>query len=218
MLVVYPGQVGPSRRLVDVLRERHEDHRASVLATIAHRNKGDTPLTESVDWPNLHVEARQLVDAIVTEQEGEAHAIADRLARALSVVPRDPGDFVAPDGLDDITLRPRHLSALESLELRRAMAAAYAARDDLAAAHAEARLVARVVAEVGGLTMMRDDGSTDAVRVFSDTDDKAATLDDDDIEALRGSGLLPWLVVVAVWWQSLPSGKVLRSGVRPPST
>jgi hypothetical protein len=216
LLVVYPGQIGPSRRIVDVLRERHDDNRAAVLAEIEHRTKGGTPLTESIDWAAEAKAARELVALVEAQQETEVQRAYQRGAGAFAVVPRDPGEFVAPSGLDGVTLRPRHIPARESLALRRAMAAAYADGDDLAAAEAEAALVARVVAEVGGLTTVAEDGREIPIRIFAEGKDGA--LSAEDIEALRGSGLLPWLVVVSAWWQVLPAGKVQRSGVLPPST
>lgn len=200
MLIVLPGSIGPRRRLVDVLREQHNDRVEAYKLDAAYREKHGIPSTPDIDWG----EERRRVSAIAQAVEAEDPALvrlgAMAALTAMSAAPQDPGPFVEPEGLGDVVVAPRIVSAREMREMRAAYAAAVQANDREATEQAEDVILETCIGLVEGLQY--SDGPVLGL----------------ELEAFRDAGLTPWLLVAVLYLQSLPSGKAWRSGVQPLTT
>lgn len=203
MLVVLPGSVGPRRRLVDVLREQHNDRVEAWKLDVAFREKHGIPVTPDIDW----AEERRRVAALAVAVEREDPALvrlgATAALTAMSPAPQDPGEFVEPEGLGDVHIKPRFVSAREMRELRTAWAQALSAGDREAVELAENAIISDCIDVIEGLEY------SDGIEVDPDVF---------EYDAFRAAGLTPWLLVAALYLQGLPSGKAWRSGVRLPTT
>lgn len=200
MLIVLPGSVGPRRRLVDVLREQHNDRVEAYKLDAAYREKHGIPSTPDIDWG----EERRRIAAIAQAVEAEDPALvrlgAMAALTAMSAAPQDPGPFVEPEGLGDVVIAPRIVSARQMRELRSAYAAAVSANDRDATEKAEDTIIATCIGGIEGLQYSRED------------------VPEPQLEAFRDAGLTPWLLTAVLYLQSLPSGKAWRSGVQPLTT
>ena len=210
MLVVYPGAVGPRRLLVDVLREQHADRVLAFKAERDYREKNGVPLADDVDFAAEEKRAAALGEAA---QQGNLTLLrlgyqAGLLATANA--PQDPGEWVAPDGLEGLHLEPVFPAAAETRRLRRALGDAYEAGDIEALHRAEDAIVRAGCRAISGLTVVDADGwhHDQVAREFSD----------DDLEAFRSSGLLTWVLSAVLFLWGLPRGKAWRSGVPPQAT
>jgi hypothetical protein len=203
MLVVLPGSVGPRRRLVDVLREQHNDRVEAWKIDVSFREKHGIPSTPDIDWAEERRRAAAI--AVAVEQEDAALVRLGAMAAltAMSPAPQDPGDFVEPEGLGDVHIKPRFVSAREMRELRTAWSQALAAGDRDAVELAENAIIGDCIDVIEGLQY--SDGIEGDPNVF-------------EYDAFRSAGLTPWLLVAALYLQGLPSGKAWRSGVRLPTT
>jgi hypothetical protein len=203
MLVVLPGSVGPRRRLVDVLREQHNDRVEAWKIDVSFREKHGIPSTPDIDWAEERRRAAAL--AVAVEQEDAALVRLGAMAAlaAMSAAPQDPGDFVEPEGLCDVHIKPRFVSAREMRELRTSWSQALAAGDRDAVELAENAIISDGIDVIEGLQY--SDGIEGDPNVF-------------EYDAFRSAGLTPWLLVAALYLQGLPSGKAWRSGVRLPTT
>lgn len=206
MLVVLPGTIGPERLLVAVLREQHEDRREAYRLDVAFRTKHGIPSTPDIDWTEESKRVRALAEAVELADADLVRLGHQAGLLAMSPAPVDPGEYAPIAGLEAVTIRPRHLTAAESKQLRAAWRDAVAAGDAAGIEQAQAQLVRRGIQRVGGL--MVEGGEGDA---FSD-------ITDDEIDVLRQASLFPWLLSATLYLQSLPSGKAHRSGVQLPQT
>lgn len=201
MLIVLPGSVGPRRRLVDVLREQHNDRVEAYKLDAAYREKHGIPSTPDIDWG----EERRRIAAIAQAVEAEDPALvrlgAMAALTAMSAAPQDPGPFVEPEGLGDVVIAPRIVSARQMRELRSAYAAAVSANDREATEKAEDTIIETCIGRIEGLEYS-DGGGGDILA----------------LEAFRDAGLTPYLLVAVLYLQSLPSGKAWHSGVQPLTT
>ena len=201
MLIVLPGSVGPRRRLVDVLREQHNDRVEAYKLDAAYREKHGIPSTPDIDWG----EERRRIAAIAQAVEAEDPALvrlgAMAALTAMSAAPQDPGPFVEPEGLGDVVIAPRIVSARQMRELRSAYAAAVSANDREATEKAEDTIIETYIGRIEGLEYS-DGGGGDILA----------------LEAFRDAGLTPYLLVAVLYLQSLPSGKAWHSGVQPLTT
>lgn len=200
MLVVLPGSVGPRRRLVDVLREQHNDRVEAWKLDVAFREKHGIPSTPDIDWAEERRRAAAITVAVEREDPALVRLGATAALTAMSPAPQDPGVFVEPEGLGDVVIAPRFVSARKMRELRTAWTQALAASDREATEAAEDAVVDACICAIEGLQ-------------YTD-----APVDAFEHEAFRAAGLTPWLLVAALYLQGLPSGKAWRSGVRLPTT
>jgi hypothetical protein len=210
MLIVYPGAIGPRRLLVDVLREQHADRVLSYKTERDFREKNGVPLADDVDFAAEERRAAALGEAA---QQGNLHLLrlgyqAGLLATANA--PQDPGEWVAPDGLEGLHLEPVFPSAADTRRMRRALGDAYEAGDIEALHCAEDAIVRAGCKALWGLTVVDDAGEHhgQVVRDFSDS----------DLEAFRAAGLLTWVLSAVLFLWGLPRGKAWRSGVPLPPT
>lgn len=209
MLIVLPGSVGPRRRLVDVLREQHNDRVDAYKLDAAYREKHGIPSTPDIDWG----EERRRVAAIAQAVEAEDPALvrlgAMAALTAMSAAPQDPGPFIEPEGLGDVHFKPRFVSAREMREFRMAYASAVEANDKQAIEKAEDAIISCCIATIDGLQYTAEG---------DDSDDVGNPTSLAELEAWRAALLTPWLLTAALYLQSLPSGKAWRSGVQPLTT
>jgi hypothetical protein len=203
MLVVLPGSVGPRRRLVDVLREQHNDRVEAWKLDVAFREKHGIPSTPDIDWAEERRRAAAITVAVEREDPALVRLGATAALTAMSPAPQDPGEFVEPEGLGDVHIKPRFVSAREMRELRTAWAQALSAGDREAVELAENAIIGDCVDVIEGLEY------SDGIEVDPDVF---------EYDAFRAAGLTPWLLVAALYLQGLPSGKAWRSGVRLPTT
>jgi len=215
MLIVLPGTIGPTRRLLDVLREQHDDRRNAWKLDHEFREKHGIPSTPDIDWVEEEKRVKALLEVIELQDPNLARLGHQAGVLAMSAAPTDPGEWKAFDELDGITIRPRHLSASESKSLRLAWGDALRAGDRAAADAAENALVARAIAVVGGLRVLDEDGNEKPV---TESIELAAADRDQLFASFREASLLPWLLSSALYLQALPAGKAMRSGVQPPPT
>lgn len=201
VLVVLPGQVGPPRRLVDVLRERHEGLRERYLMERAYRESTGATFGEDVDIEEERKRLAAMSDALAA---GDLDAVrighVAGLAQ-LSALPTDPGPFTSPPDLDDVYVQYRHTKATTTQGLRKAWAEACADGDPDSIA---AREMDIVTASIASVTAPGVDGPV--------------TLKPEFYDALRDAGIFPWVLTAALHMQRLTSGKAWRSGVLPPKT
>lgn len=208
MLIVLPGTIAPSRLLLDVLREQHEDRREQWKLDHAFRTKHGIPSTPDIDWNEERRRVKAIAEAVDLEDAGLVILGCQAAILSMQAAPVDPGEWLPPAGLEAVSFKPRTLAAKESKTLKAAWAAALNANDRDAVHAAEAAIVRRSIVTVGGLTVLDGDGERADV-----------TVDDDDVIAgLRESGLLSWLLSATLYLWSLPSGKAYRSGVLLPQT
>ena len=205
-LVVIPGTVLPSRPLLEVLREDHEGRAAEHAMRASWRREQGIPSTPDIDWPE---QRRRLVAmlALVDDENPDGAVIAlghQAGLMAMAPAPRDPGPWVAPDGLEGVLVAPRALSAARRNELRDAWRAVVAIGGDSRPA-ADAIIVESISALEG-------------VEVYGASDPSTLTLDVDSMGPLWECGLAPYLLAAALHLTSLDPKKALRSGVRPPQT
>jgi hypothetical protein len=208
MLVVLPGSVGPRRRLVDVLREQHNDRVEAWKLDVAFREKHGIPSTPDIDWAEERRRAAAITVAVEREDPALVRLGATAALTAMSPAPQDPGEFVEPEGLGDVVIAPRFVSARKMRELRTAWAQALSAGDREATEQAENRIIDCCIATIDGLQYT-------AAPVGDDVGNPSNA---HELEAWRAAGLTPWLLVAALYLQGLPSGKAWRSGVRLPTT
>lgn len=212
-LLLFPGQLSAPVRLVDVLREAHDIARKARADEIAARNKAGAPLDDETRWS---------VVAGVVGAIGEAHAKQDSavlarlggdLARATSGNALEPiGDFVGPDGVDDLVVVFRVASQADRLNGNARLADAWQTvvdieRDggpmvdrrlaDERVLQAQLAICKETIAEVRGV------------------DVPAGA---DLWEGLRLAGLVPWLLMACRHFLTLPPGKALRCGHPSSST
>jgi hypothetical protein len=208
MLVVIPNTVGPSRRLVDVLRARHDDEKYAYDSKKKFGEKNGVASTPDIDWEEERTRLKAMLE-VVDSHDAEVFR-KGHMAGLLTMAPApvDPGVFEEPDDIGDVTVRPRYTSAKRFKTLRDDWARAARGTDEGNAA--EDCLIAECFAEVAGLRVMRSDGTEERSRM--------GPLEPDDLEILRAAGLTPWLLVAALYLTGLSSGKAMRSGVLPPQT
>jgi hypothetical protein len=217
ILIVKPGQIGASRRLCDVLRERHDGIAEANRLDREFRERHGMPMTEMVDWQEEKEKHLSLLTQAIDSKDAiQAQACFVAGMARFSSVPADPGEWTVPRGTDEIWIRPRSLSAGEVSALRQLCADAYNAKDGIGANDAEGAWVARALAEVSGLAFIDELGSEKALRIWSQG--PAGMLTGDEVAMIRESGMFPWLFTAVAWMATLPPGKALRSGVLPPKT
>jgi hypothetical protein len=208
MLVVLPNTVGPSRRLVDVLRARHLDAKERYDSERKFREANGIASTPDIDWEEERKRLKAMLD-VVDGHDADVFRIGHMAGlSAMSPAPTDPGEFVEPTDLVDVTVRPRYTTARRFKTLRDEWARATRGTDEGNAA--EDCLIAECFSEVAGLRTLRSDGTEER--------SKMGPIDADDLEILRGAGLTPTLLIAALYLTGLPSGKAMRSGVLPPQT
>jgi hypothetical protein len=120
MLVVLPGSVGPRRLLVDVLREQHNDRVEAWKLDVSFREKHGIPVTPDIDWAEERRRAAAITVAVEREDPALVRLGATAALTAMSAAPQDPGEFVEPEGLGDVVVAPRFVSARKMRELRTA--------------------------------------------------------------------------------------------------
>jgi len=211
MLVVLPGSVGPRRRLVDVLREQHSDRVEAWKLDVAFREKHGIPSTPDIDWAEERRRAAAITVAVEREDPALVRLGATAALTAMSPAPQDPGEFVEPEGLGDVVIAPRFVSARKMRELRTTWAQALSAGDRDATEAAEDAIVDACIGDIEGLQYV-------ARSVAGSTASPESVGAETQHEAWRAAGLTPWLLVAALYLQGLPSGKAWRSGVRLPTT
>jgi hypothetical protein len=213
MLIVLPGTIGPSRLLVAVLREQHEDRRAAWRLDNDFREKHGIPSTPDIDWAEEEKRLKALLH-VVEEQNADLVRLGHQAGfMAMSASPQDPGEWRSSEVLDGITIRPRHLSASESKSLRIAWVSALSAGDRAAADAAENSLVSRSIFAVGGLRFLDEQGIEKP-----ELQTVELQLQEELFTAFRDAALFPWLLSASLYLQGLPAGKAMRSGVQPPPT
>lgn len=205
-LVVIPGTVLPMRSLVEVLCDDHEGRAADFAMRKTWREAQGIPSTPDIDWQEERRRLVALLAVVDTEvPDGAIVALGHQAGlMAMAPAPRDPGPWVAPDGLGSITIAPRALSAARRNELRDAWRAAVASGADSTPA-ANALIVESIAA-------------IDGVEVYGANDPAAIELRVDAMGPLWECSLAPYLLTAALHLTSLDPKKALRSGVRPPPT
>lgn len=201
MLIVLPGSVGPRRRLVDVLREQHNDRVEAWKLDFSFREKHGIPVTPDIDWDEERRRIAAIAQAVEQEDPALVRLGAMAALTAMSAAPQDPGPFVEPEGLGDVVISPRIVSARQMRELRSAYAAAVSANDRDATEKAEDAIINQCIGGLDGLQYTGGEPS-----------------DPHNFEALRDAGLTSWLLVAVLYLQGLSSGKAWRSGVQPHTT
>lgn len=204
MLIVLPGTVAPSRLLLDVLCEQHNDRRESWKRDQAFREKHGIPSTPDIDWAEERRRVKAIAEAAELEDAGLVILGCQAAILSMQAAPVDPGEWLPPAGLEAVRFSPRILAARESKTLRSAWVAALNANDRPAVQAAEDAILRRAIVDIGGVEVVGGDG---------------IDLEDEDAcAALRESGLTSWLLSASLYLQSLPSGKAYRSGVLLPQT
>jgi len=198
LLVVLPGQVGPPRRLVDVLRDRHEGARERYRLEAAFREGNGAPFGEDID---VEEERKRLASMQAALDDGDLDLV--RLGHVaglaqLSALPQDPGEFAVPRDLEGVSLTYRYLPARVTQALRQAWQNALESNDAIAIEDAEMAIVS---------------GTIDTVTAPGV--DGPVTLRGLEMQALRDAGVMPWMLSAALHLQRLPSGKAWRSGGLP---
>lgn len=213
MLLVFPGQRAQPASLRAVLEAAWEEGRRARLEEIAQRTKAGVPLDDETAWPVVDGIIASIAEAKAKADSAALARLAGELARATAGnAIADPGPFVAPDGLDGLTIVCEVISQAERLGLMATLADAWAALAELerAGASSSARRAAdeavvlaqlaicrRVIVTIGGIEV--PDGA-------------------DLWEGLRLAGLLGPLFTAARWFLTLPPGKALRCGLPSSST
>ena len=212
-VLVFPGQLSQPARLVDVLREAHDASRKTRDDEIAGRRKAGVPLDDGTSWAVVDGIVGAIGDARGQQDSAALARLAGDLARATSGNVLEPlGDFVGPDGVDDVVVVFRVASQSARLsdnarladawarvvELERAGASMVDKREaDEGVVQAQLAIVRATVAEVRGIDV--PEGA-------------------DLWEGVRLAGLLPWFAAAARWFLTLPPGKALRCGLPSSST
>jgi hypothetical protein len=203
MLIVLPGSVGPRRRLVDVLRAQHNDRVDAHKLDVAYREKHGIPSTPDIDWGEERRRIAAIAQAVEQEDPALVRLGAMAALTAMSAAPQDPGPFVEPEGLGDVVVSPRVVSARTWREMRAAYAAALEANDREAVERAENNVLDECIERIEGLQY---------------SDGEAGNEYQLEHSAFRAAGLTPYLLVAVFYLQSLPSGKAWHSGVQPLTT
>jgi hypothetical protein len=208
MLLVFPGQRAQPAPLRAVLEAAWSESRRARLEEIAQRTKAGVPLDDETAWPVVEGVVGGIVEAKAKADSAALARLAGDLIRATAGnALADPGDFVAPDGIEGLTVVCEVISQAERLGLMAALADAWAALAELerAGASSSARRAAdeavvlaqlavcrRVIVQLGGVDV--PDGA-------------------DLWEGVRLAGLVGPLFTAARWFLTLPPGKALRCGL-----
>lgn len=199
----FPGDLSPWVTLADVLRERHDEARARVVADIEARKKARSTVSTEIDWVAVGEHAAALAAAA---KAGEAAAALEAAQAAVLCVDgkglTDPGEFEPTEGHEAIKLRFRALSADESSALVRAVVRSAGAADEEALREHHAALGAYI---------------TRAVAEMQTPTRKIAEMTADVVEALKISGLLVPVFYAARDYQGLSVGKGGRFGSEAPA-
>ena len=200
-LVVIPGTFLPMRPLVEVLREDHEARASEYAMRRAWREQQGIPSTPDIDWAEERRRLAAMLTVVDAENpDGAIVALGHQAGlMAMAPAPRDPGDWVRPDGLDGIQLAPRALSARARNELRDAWRAVVSGGFDSRPA-ADALICASIQAIEG-------------VEVYGAAAPAPIVLDVAGMGPLWECGLAPYLLAAALFLTSLDPKKALRSGV-----
>ena len=188
---------------VDVLRAQHNDRVDAYRLDVVYREKHGIPSTPDIDWGEERRRAAAIVQAVEQEDPALVRLGAMAAMTAMSPAPQDPGEYVEPEGLGDVVVSPRVVSARTWRELRAAYAAALEANDREATEKAENNILDECVDGIDGL--WHDEGEPADPHVF-------------EYDAFRAAGLTPYLLAAVFYLQGLPSGKAWHSGVQPLTT
>ena len=219
MIIVQPGTVLPWVRLVDVLREQHEDAVAARVKEIAERKTNSAPLDDETRWPEverIYAEAGAHVARRATSAVEDAARALLRAVAGNEIAPLLPLDL--PDDLDDVEVRLRVLSDADRrsmlgdvIEALMRLSAAHRegkGNDELReldalAARAQDAYVLATIAEVRGVSVLDPDGAPAAPASVADL-----------LPGLRLAGVVSWLLSAGRYAQELPAGKAVRCGRR----
>lgn len=208
LLMVFPGQRAQPAPLRAVLEAAHNETRKARLDDIAARTKTGIPLDDETAWPVVDGIVGAVIDAKAKQDSAALARLAGDLSRATSgnaIV--DPGEFVAPEGIDDVTITCVVISQAERLDLMASLADAWSVLAELervgasssarraaeeAVLAAQVALCRAVIVEVGGVSV--PDGA-------------------DLWEGVRLAGMLGAFFAAARYFLQLPVGKVLRCGL-----
>lgn len=212
-MLLFPGQLGAPVRLVDVLREAHEENRKARDEELRARVKAKIPIDDETRWPAIGGIVKDIDEAAGKQDSVSLARLAGDLLKATAGNALEPiGDFVAPEGADDIVIVFRVISAAERLNGNARLADAWQQvaaleRDgvstierrqaDERVVQAQIAICRETIAEIRGVTV--PDGA-------------------DIWEGLRLAGLVPWLLVACRYFLLLPPGKALRCGLPSSST
>lgn len=215
-ILIYPGALSPRLRLQDLRREAHEHVRAVRAAEIVKREADGIPLDDHTDWKTAEEHAAALAGFLAERDTIRAVGAVALLDAALSRRVLTPLPAYEPKpGLDDVFIVVR---ALEDDERRRLLAEveeAAEASDAAVKASAERARLLTLDADFRGAVRRFVLRSVASMTVG---DDDVAAVEERDVLALEGAGLLFDVFAAARDYQGLSPGKAGRFGRPPPST
>jgi hypothetical protein len=213
MLLVYPGQRAQPAPLVAVLRAAWDEARKAKLDDIAARTKAGIPLDDETSWLVVDGIIAAVGDARAQQESAALARLGGDLTRATSgnaII--DPGEFVAPEGVDDVVITCVVISQAERLDLMASLADAWSVLADLErlGASASARRAAEEAVLAAQVAICR--------RVIVEVGGASAPDGSDVWEGIRLAGLLGVFFSAARYFLQLPPGKALRCGLLLSST
>lgn len=212
-LLLFPGQLGAPVRLLDVLREAHENNRKARDDELQARVKAGAPTDDETRWPVVAGIVSAIGDAAGKQDSANVARLAADLHRATAGNALEPiGDFVGPEGVDDVVVVFRVVSAADRLNANARLADAWQQVVDLereGAPTVDRRQADERVIQAQ-LAICRE-----TIAELRGIDAPAGA---DVWEGLRLAGLVPWLLMAARYFLTLPPGKALRCGLPSSST
>jgi hypothetical protein len=212
-VLLFPGQLSAPVRLLDVLREAHEASRKARADELAARAKAGAPVDDETRWPVVSGVISAIGDAAGKQDSAALARLAGDLHRATAGNALEPiGDFVGPEGVDDLVVVFRVVSAADRLNGNAQLADAWQAVVDIerdGGPMVDRRLADERVLQAQ-LVICRD--------TIAEVRGVDVPVGADVWEGLRLAGLLPWLLMAARHFLALPAGKALRCGLPSSST
>lgn len=212
-LLLFPGQLSAPVRLLDVLREAHEAARKTRADELAARAKAGAPVDDETRWPVVSGIVAAIGDASGKQDSAALARLGADLQRATAGNALEPiGDFVGPEGVDDLVVVFRVVSAADRLNANARLGDAWqtvVALEREGAPMVDRRLADERVLQAQ-LSICRE--------TIAEVRGVDVPADADVWEGLRLAGLLPWLLMAARHFLTLPPGKALRCGLPSSST
>lgn len=212
-LLLFPGQLSAPVRLVDVLREAHEAARKARADELAARAKAGAPVDDETRWPVVSGIVAAIGDANAKQDSAALARLAGDLHKATAGHALEQlEDFVGPDGVDDLVVVFRVVSAADRLNGNARLADAWQAVVDLerdGGPMVDRRLADERVLQAQ-LAICRE--------TIAEVQGVDVPVGADLWEGLRLAGLLPWLLMACRHFLTLPPGKALRCGLPSSST
>lgn len=224
MLVLLAGQVLPSIRLADALREIHAEVVESHAREKARREAAGIPLEDSTDWPKVRGHVTQLSVAVGQEQAGAARKAAQRILDEVAAPIGEVDPLVVSEAAEAVSVRLVIVSYEQQQRAVSAVRAAFVALEAAKSDHdrrqaairqlldARADFVSHAVAEIVGLSHVVDGEEVPLVV------EPTKGLSSAHRDVLERVSLVSTIYEVAMHAQGLDAKKALRFGRSPPST